>query len=461
MVKSSGKIGEVPERSNGLPWKGSVSETVPGVRISPSPLEFFRLSQKHQLTVSFIYLIVLLPLLLYRIAMKQLTKRMFVLIPALALATFALPVFAVSTTNLERDFLRDRGDRKIVVFAEGVTESARDEILEATQGRVVHRFRHALSGDAVEGLGAESVRALLHDRRVVRIDDDVVVHTQAQMLPWGIDRADAELVWPGGNTGSAVKVGVIDTGISLSHPDLALNIKGGYNAIRFTRNANDDNGHGSHVAGTIAALNNTQGVIGMGPSIHLYAIKALSSSGSGYLSDIIEGLDWAISRDLDVVNLSLGTASNVQSFHDAITRAYNAGIVIVAAAGNSGGSVIYPAAYEEVIAVSATDSGNNIASFSSRGPEVDIAAPGVSVYSTYKSTKYATLSGTSMAAPHVAGAAALLIKTPVGLSDTDGDGVWDPSEVKAKLQASATDLGAPGFDTLFGAGLLNAFAAVQ
>ena len=284
---------------------------------------------------------------------------------------------------------------------------------------------------------------------------------QAQTLPWGIDRVDAELVWPSGNTGAAIKVGVIDTGISLSHPDLQANIKGAYNAIRSTRSANDDNGHGSHVAGTIAAVTNSQGIVGVAPSTHLYAIKVLSSSGSGYLSDIIEGLDWAISSDLDVVNLSLGTGSNIQSFHDAITRTYNAGIVIAAAAGNSGGAVIYPAAYEEAIAVSATDSNNAIAYFSSRGPEVDVAAPGVSIYSTYKGSKYATLSGTSMATPHVAGAAALVLKTTVGAYDADGDGTWDPSEVKAKLQATATDLGTPGFDNLFGAGLLDAFQAVQ
>jgi len=191
----------------------------------------------------------------------------------------------------------------------------------------------------------------------------------------------------------------------------------------------------------------------------------LNRNGSGFLSDVIEGIDAAIQRDLDIVNMSLGTSSNVQSLHDAIIRAKAAGLVVVAAAGNSGGAVIYPAAYPEAIAISATDRANAIASFSSRGPEVDLAAPGVSIYSTYKGTGYRTLSGTSMASPHVAGSAALLLaasRSNPGLCDTIRvNGVCDPDEVQAKLQASAIDLGIPGFDPLYGWGLVNAFRAIR
>lgn len=380
--------------------------------------------------------------------------------------------------------------RKIVVFEEGVPLAERDTILGELARTRVKRLSRALPADVLEGAGASELVALAARPGVKRIDDDIIVYAleraderaaadereearasgkgggaqaaPAQTLPWGVDRIDAELVWPTGNSADPIKVGIIDTGISLSHPDLAANIKGAYNAINTRRSANDDNGHGSHVAGIVAALNNAIGVVGAAREADLYAIKVLSSSGSGYLSDIIEGIDWAIIRDLDVINMSLGTTADVQSFHDAVIRAYSAGIIIVAAAGNNGGAVNYPGAYPEVIGVGATNSSNTIASWSSRGPEVDLAAPGVSIYSTYKGSGYATLSGTSMASPHVAGAAALLLNRAIRAEeDADGNGTWDPEEIKARLQATATDLGAAGADPLYGAGLVNAFAAVQ
>ncbi len=204
-------------------------------------------------------------------------------------------------------------------------------------------------------------------------------------------------------------------------------------------------------------------MIGVGPQINLYAIKVLGANGSGYLSDVIEGIQWAINNGMQVVNMSLGTTADIQSFHNAVIVAKNANIVLVVVAGNSGSSVDYPAAYPETIAVSATDKNNQIASSSSRSSEVDLAAPGVSIYSTYKGTGYKTLSGTSMAAPHVTGAAALVINTPIAGStyDLNGNGIWDSLEVQQKLQDRATDLGASGFDNLYGWGLLNIYNAVQ
>lgn len=386
------------------------------------------------------------------------------------LLSLILPVGALDRVSVLETSPQERFARKIVVFEEGLTSTERDEVLGGLASKRIKRFNLALEADVLENLSSQDVERLVANSKVKRVDDDVTVRVQshltssvqaAQVLPWGIDRIDAELVWPSGNNADPIKVGVIDTGISLSHSDLQANIKGNYNAIRPWRNAEDDNGHGSHVAGTIGALNNTVGVIGAAPRVDLYAIKALDRNGSGWLSDIIEGIDWSIQKGIRVINMSLGTTADIQSMHDAVIRARNAGIVQVAAAGNSGGAVIYPAAYPEVIAVSATDSSNNLASWSSRGPEVDLSAPGVSVYSTYKGTGYATLSGTSMATPHVTGTAALVLNTAVGGYDLDGDGAWDPNEVQNKLQDKATDLGTAGFDNLYGWGLVNAFNATQ
>lgn len=365
------------------------------------------------------------------------------------------------------------GGRKIVVFSDSLNEKAKDELV-SKHGGVKFKDLSLINGSGVWLPDKASEKALEEQPGVLRIDEDIEVFAldkgnnqqnpivqAAQSLPWGIDRIDAELVWPSGNTANPVKVGIIDTGISKDHPDLALNIKGGINTINPAKSWNDDNGHGSHVAGIVAALNNTIGVVGAGPDIDLYAIKVLNRNGSGFLSDVIEGIQWATANGIKVANMSLGSASGNQSFHDAVIAAYSAGVTIVAAAGNNGGAVNFPAAYPEVIAVSATDINNNLASFSSRGPEVDLAAPGVSIFSTYKGNSYATLSGTSMASPHVAGSVALVINSPIGIYDSNLNGQWDPSEVKQKLQDKAVDFGTVGFDNLFGWGLVNAFNAIQ
>lgn len=377
--------------------------------------------------------------------------------------------------------------RKIVVFKSGVEEPAKEALINKFGGEKIKNLR-LINGKAVR-LTVKAEKDLVRQPGVLRIDDDVVIEVLVkkegindleelmrpgylkiagtpkpqplETLPWGVDRVDAELVWPSGNTANPIKVAIVDTGIDVKHPDLVDNLKGGVSTVWYTTSYNDDNGHGTHVAGIAAATDNTIGVIGVGPQIDLYAVKVLNRRGSGYLSDVIEGLDWAINNGMQVVNMSLGTSADILSFREAVQKVNAAGIVQVAAAGNNGGSVIYPAAYSEVIAVSATDSSDNIASWSSRGPEIDLAAPGVSIYSTYKGQTYKTLSGTSMAAPHVAGSAALVLNTLVGSYDANSNGKWDPSEVQKKLQDRAKDLGTFGFDNLFGWGLVNAYNAVQ
>ena len=347
--------------------------------------------------------------------------------------------------------------RKIVVFQESVGQAAQDKIIDRAGAAKIKHL--GLVNAAVVMATPAAEKALAKHAEVLRIEDDAVAAilgkptkpgqpppTQpVQDLTWGVDRIDADLVWGTGNTGTNIKVAVVDTGIDLTHPDLA--VAGGYNAISARKSYADDNGHGTHVAGIIAAKNNTIGVIGVAPGASLYSVKVLDRNGSGWISDIIEGIEWSVVNRMQVINMSLGSSTSVQSFHDAIIAAKNAGIVIVAAAGNSGdgdNTVEYPGAYPEVIAVSATNDSNLIASFSSRGLEVDLAAPGVNIFSTYKGGSYATYSGTSMAAPHVAGVAALVLS-----SGYLGD-------VRVRLQSTADDLGVSGTDSLYGYGLVDA-----
>ena len=204
--------------------------------------------------------------------------------------------------------------------------------------------------------------------------------------------------------GKRVKVAVFDTGIS-NHED--LKISGGVSFVDYTSSYSDDNGHGTHVAGTIAANNNKLGVVGVAPNAEIYAVKILNKNGGGNYSNIIAALEWAINNNIDIINMSLGGSVYSMALHEAVQRAAGAGIIIVAAAGNNGegaDTMTYPAKYPEVVSVGAVSENYKAAGFSSRGSELDIVAPGTAVLSTLNDGSYAALSGTSMAAPHVAGA---------------------------------------------------------
>ncbi|MBI2906958.1 MAG: S8 family serine peptidase [Chloroflexi bacterium] len=320
-------------------------------------------------------------------------------------------------------------------------------------------------------------------------------------LRWGVDRVDADLVWSsggagqagigspspregsvtGGLTGAGVTIAIVDSGIDLDHPDLSPNLatSGNANCIDTADDtcstallADDGYGHGSHVAGIAAAADNAIGVIGVAPGATLLSVKIFDNSGSSSFASVVNGIRYVAGRDsagnvvsprrADVMNMSFGWSKSlskqcpscVTTLQTIINEAWAAGVVPVAAAGNSGNkqgsgdNVGYPARLTNVLAVAATDSADKRASFSSTGSTVDIAAPGVSIYSTYKDGAYATLSGTSMASPHVAGAAALVIEAA-------GAG-WTPGGVVSALTGTADDLGSGGFDTKYGWGLLDA-----
>lgn len=276
-----------------------------------------------------------------------------------------------------------------------------------------------------------------------------------QVLPWGVDRIDADEIWRK-NEGEGVNVAIIDTGIDVDHPDLEVNIEGVFSAIPPNPYTVDDHyGHGTHVAGTIAAVNNEIGVVGVGPQIDLWIIRA-SAGGILKLTDLLESYQFCIdswfdsdpNNDIQVMSMSFGGGYS-QAEDEILQIAWNTGIILVAAAGNEGGDVIYPAALPNVIAVSAVDIYDEITWWSNRGPEIDLAAPGSRITSTYLRGTYATWSGTSMATPHVSGAAALAIARRPKMTN---------EEIVELLFDRAEDLGNPGFDIYYGYGLVDAQA---
>lgn len=299
----------------------------------------------------------------------------------------------------------------------------------------------------------QAIPGLQRNPLVKYLEEDMPVYAVTDSIPWGIERVKAPDVWTSALTitGAGIKVAVLDTGIG-PHPD--LNVKGGTTTVG-GKNYSDGNGHGTHVAGTIAALKNDIGVVGVAPAAELYAVKVLNNGGSGSVSSIIAGIEWSVNNEMDIINMSLGSSEPSQALEDACKAAFNTGIFLVAAAGNSGNAdgtgdnVIYPAKYWSVLGVAATDTDNNRAAFSSTGLSVDLAAPGVNIYSTYKNG-YAYLSGTSMASPHVAGVAALVLSAKPSLGSGD---------VSYFLKSTAQDLGLPKAHQ--GHGLVNALAAVN
>ncbi|NUT93628.1 MAG: S8 family serine peptidase [Saccharothrix sp.] len=324
-----------------------------------------------------------------------------------------------------------------------------------------HVYESSVRGYSAKMTPADAER-IAGDPRVKLVQPDGVVTTTAQTLPTGIDRIDADLSptakIDGKDERVDVDVAVIDTGIDLDHPDLNVHKAGAKNCST-GQSADDGNGHGTHVAGTIGALDNDAGVVGVAPGARVWPVRVLSNSGSGTWADVICGIDYvtAHAKEIEVANMSLGgtgtdskCGTNTDAMHEAICRSVAAGVTYVVAAGNSAVAAtnFVPATYEEVVTVSALadfngkpdggatstcrkDEDDTFADFSNYGEDVDIIAPGVCILSTWpKGQMYNTISGTSMASPHVAGAAALhKAKNPTA----------KPADVKAALVKAGTD----------------------
>src|SRR2546430_8226209 len=325
--------------------------------------------------------------------------------------------------------------RYIVVLKNAVDSRAVANLHSARYGASVdYVWSVALHGYAAV-IPNDRVAALRADQNVSYVVADGVAQTQDQTVPWGIIKVGADIssTKAGDQTGSIANVDayVIDTGIDRSHPDL--------NVVEFKQYANgpprDCNGHGSHVAGTIGARDDTVGVVGVAPGIRLHAVKVLNCAGSGSWSDVISGINYVAGTTTRpaVANISLGGSQNA-AVDQAVRTAVANGVFFAVAAGNDGAdacghSPAAAGATSGVDTVAATDSSDAEASWSNFGSCVDIWAPGVGIYSTYKSGSYATLSGTSMATPHVAGGAALYLSSHPGAS---------PGDVEDALRNAAT-----------------------
>jgi subtilisin family serine protease len=276
----------------------------------------------------------------------------------------------------------------------------------------------------------------------------------AETVDWGLSLFKIPEQWKR-TKGEGVRVAVLDTGIERDHPDLrdAIDKAKDFTASRF--GVADRQGHGTHVAGTIGARKNEQGVVGVAPECRLLIGKVLGDDGSGTDDSVAKGIDWAVAEGAHLLSMSLGSPYPSQAIYGAIQRALQQNRFVVCAAGNDGrpNSVNYPARWDETVAVGAVDKDGKLARFSSQGEELDICAPGENVLSTFLNGGYAKLSGTSMATPFVSGVVALVLakhqqaggRTPVN----------NQQQLLDHLRATATDAGATGRDPQYGYGLIN------
>ncbi|SHI07082.1 S8 family serine peptidase [Clostridium grantii] len=313
----------------------------------------------------------------------------------------------VSMFPIKVSHAKTQSKRKIVVFEESVDKVKKNNIIKkhgATKIKDIKAINAiVVNVSDVDNFESEESVRYVEDDVIVSIDDAIVYisgkvndsditsktkkkddttpEEQEEVIPWGIKYVGAPEMWEI-TRGEGIKVAVIDTGIDVNHPDLGDNIKGGINTIINDNTYNDNNGHGTHVAGIIGATDNDIGVVGVAPEVDLYSVKALDSYGDGYVSDIIYGINWCIINDIDIINMSFGINENLIALHDVVKLASENGIIMIASSGNNyGGYSQYPAVFEEVVAVGAIDYSGNILGFSAING-VDVWAPGYNILST-------------------------------------------------------------------------------
>lgn len=389
--------------------------------------------------------------------MKKRTKHVglvLLLVGVGALLFGCSQLFSPRDTLAPMGFPEDASSRaKVLIAFAGPPEQAQLAAIRDLGGeiRYVYHLVPAVAA-TVPGIVVRDLRGAVG---AIRVEPDIRIFATDTELDnsWGVKRIGSGTVHDGSNTGSGIKIAIIDSGIDYNHPDLDGNFAGGYDFVNDDGDPMDDYGHGTHVAGTVAAEDNGVGVVGVAPGASLYGLKILGNSGSGSFSDAIAALQWCVDNGIHITNNSYGSDQDPGvTVREAFDNAALAGVLHVSSAGNTGNppgrgdNVGYPASYDSVIAVAATDDSDKRARFSSTGQAVELAAPGVDVNSTKLGGGYVEYDGTSMACPHVAGAAALVMAAGV-------------SDVRTQLQNTADDLGDPGRDSHYGYGLVDAAEA--
>jgi subtilisin len=370
-------------------------------------------------------------------------------------------------------------ERSVIVGFHLKPGQSEQELIRGIGGTIDHAYRLIpaiavrLPEQALDQLRQHPLVAYVEDDKTVMVAEPIHVDFLLQRSfssaaiatdieyqdAWSVLHIGSKEVHQKGLTGTEIKVAVIDTGIDYNHEDLAANYRGGYDFIYGDDDPFDDswNSHGTHIAGTIGAERNGIGVVGVAPEVSLYAVKSLDAAGFGTVSTIVSGIQWALDNDMDIANISIAGIDS-QVLQAATDAAYAEGLLIVAAAGNTfGGPVSFPGGYDSVIAVTATDQMDLRAFGSPIDPRVELAAPGVGIWSTVQYYGYNWQSGTSQAAAHVTGVAALVMSA--GVEDLNSDGLVNNKDVRLRLQMTAVDLGVQGRDDEYGFGLVNAAEA--
>jgi len=391
--------------------------------------------------------------------MKKKNLFPFLLLFSLILLLGSLPRSAVQDNGV--------GNEDVLIGFKVFPGKSEKAQVEKAGGKI--KYLYNLIPVIAASVPSAAIKGLKHNPNVTYVEEDSDIFINEELTDsWGVIHIGADQAW-GYNKGAGIHVSIVDTGIDKDHPDLETNIAGGVNFVAGkgkNKTADpsaweDGHGHGTHCAGIVAADDNGSGVVGVAPDAWLYGVKVLDDRGRGKASDFIAGLEWSVKGpdgiqgnedDAEIISISLRMYNPIDgSVTAACDAAYAKGLLLVSSAGNtSGGGVTSPANHPSVMAVSAIDSSNEFAWFSADGQSVELTAPGVDVYSTYKNGDYTSMDGTSMACPHVAGAAALAWAT----------GYYSHGSA-VRLQLNRTANWLPGLNSeQQGSGLVDAIAAV-